>query len=230
MIRLLALLVLLTHPASAQCRLALALALDVSSSVDQREYRLQRNGVAQALLSDEVQALLFAGHGHVAVAVYEWSGQRQHAVLLDWTLLDGPRALTRAAEEIFAATRSHSDYPTALGSALGFGSTLLRRAPDCARHTLDVSGDGINNDGYAPHHAYGAFPFRGVTVNGLVIRDTGVEVDAYYHAEVIRGPGAFVILTHSYEDYADAMQRKLVREIGEGLFGGLPRQNRMQGG
>jgi Ca-activated chloride channel family protein len=35
---------------------------------------------------------------------------------------------------------------------------------------------------------------------------------------VIRGPGAFVEVAGTYDDYAEAMKRKLIREIiGSGL-------------
>ncbi|MCB2138297.1 MAG: DUF1194 domain-containing protein, partial [Rhodobacteraceae bacterium] len=95
---------LLASPAAAQCRLALALGLDVSSSVDAGEYQLQRDGLAAALLSDEVKRALFSAPGQwVTLAVYEWSGRWQQGLVLDWIALTGEGALTEAAERIAGA-------------------------------------------------------------------------------------------------------------------------------
>ena len=35
----------------------------------------------------------------------------------------------------------------------------------------------------------------------------------YYHKNVKWGPGAFVIVIDRYEDYAEAIRRKLLREL-----------------
>ncbi|WP_416513402.1 DUF1194 domain-containing protein [Aliiroseovarius sp. YM-037] len=210
-------------PASAGCHLALALALDVSSSVDEAEYRLQRDGLALALLSEEVQAHLFLSESDwIALAVYEWSGSRQQQIVLDWVAIRSPEVLTDVVEQIATSTRSHDDFPTALGYALGYGATLLERAPQCDRKTIDVSGDGISNDGFSPALAYNAFPFDGVTVNGLVIGGGILEVEEFYTREVIRGTNAFVETATSYLDFEDAMRRKLMREIGVRAVGQIP--------
>lgn len=202
-------------PANAACHLALALALDVSSSVDDAEYQLQRDGLASALLSKNVQDAFFDNPGDwVSLAVYEWSGRYQHAVILDWIEVRSPEALFSAAEKIASAERSHSEFPTALGYALGYSASLFAKAPQCDRATLDVSGDGVNNDGFAPHLAYSAFPLSHVTVNGLVIGGANPEVQQFYLSDVIRGPGAFVVLAQDYDAFEEAMESKLIREIG----------------
>jgi len=205
-----ALLAAFGSPAAA-CRLALLLALDVSSSVDAREDRLQREGLAAALLDADVRAAFLAG-GPVALAAFEWSGKyRQHAIL-DWRLLATEADLDRAAAAIAASARIETEYPTALGYALGHAAGRFRAAPRCARQTLDVSGDGENNDGFPPALAYRNFPFAGVTVNALAVgRDPALE--AYFLAEVIRGPGAFVETAVNYNDFARAIRRKLLREL-----------------
>jgi hypothetical protein len=213
---LLALLLWSTGAQASGCRLALAVAMDVSSSVDADEDALQRGGLVAALISAEVQAAFLASDLPVALAVFEWSGRFNQQLLLDWTLIDGPDALLSAAETIAASTRSHSDFPTAMGHALGYGAGLLQRAPECLAMTLDMAGDGQNNDGFTPGQAYSAFPFDEVTVNGLVVNDdfeaeTGLI--AYYQREVARGPGAFVEVADGFADYERAMRRKLEREV-----------------
>ncbi|PKP73621.1 MAG: hypothetical protein CVT84_12645 [Alphaproteobacteria bacterium HGW-Alphaproteobacteria-6] len=209
--------------AAAGCRLALVLALDVSSSVDAAEYHLQRDGLAKALMAPEVAALILdLDAGPVAIAAFEWSGRNQQVLLAGWVEIGDRATLEALAARIAATERSHDNFPTALGHALGFGATLMRSAPDCARRVIDVSGDGVNNESFPPAMAYAAFPFDGITVNGLAIGGTGFELPQYYRSQVIRGPGAFVELAEDYRDFATAMARKLVREIGVVFVGGTP--------
>lgn len=213
-------------PAEAvECRLALALALDVSSSVDAAEDTLQRGGVAAALTAPEVQAAFFAGDLPVALAVYEWSGRYNQEMILDWRLIDSPAALLDAAEGVANSTRSHNDFPTAMGYALGYGAQLLARAPECLRKTLDMAGDGVSNEGFPPANALREFPFDGVTVNGLVVNGADYEGEvgliAFYRGEVLHGPGAFLIIANGFEDYERAMRRKLERELAPPAIGAL---------
>jgi Ca-activated chloride channel family protein len=83
---------------------------------------------------------------------------------------------------------------------------------------IDVSGDGVNNEGFEPKLAYRHFNFSDVTVNGLVIQGADPDPVAYYRAEVIRGPGAFVMVASDFVDYETAMKRKLLREINGAGF------------
>ncbi|MDR9428890.1 MAG: DUF1194 domain-containing protein [Salibaculum sp.] len=210
------------QPAAA-CRLALALALDVSSSVDATEDALQRGGLAAALVAPDVQAAFLDPGEPVALAVYEWSGRQKQVLLQDWALIRSAADLRAVSARIAASSRSHDDFPTALGYALGFGATLLGRAPDCAAATLDVSGDGENNEGFGPRKAQAAFPFDGVTVNGLVVRATPTDgrddLVAYYRDAVIHGPGAFVEVAGGFADFERAMRAKLIRELGVVMIG-----------
>ncbi|GFE51367.1 hypothetical protein So717_31200 [Roseobacter cerasinus] len=217
---------LLAGPAVAECRLALVLALDVSSSVDAAEDALQRGGLVAALTAPEVQAAFFASDDPVALAVYEWSGRYNQELLLDWTLIDNQAALLQAADTLARSTRSHNDFPTAMGYALGFGARLLQRAPDCHDQTLDMAGDGQNNEGFGPALAYAEFPFDGVTVNGLVVNGADYEAEtgliAFYQSQVLRGPGAFLEVAQGFDDYERAMRRKLERELLPPVIGALP--------
>lgn len=205
------------------CRLALLLAIDVSSSVDKTEDRLQRGGLVSALTAPEVTAAFFASDTPVALAVYEWSGRYNQEVILDWTLIKSPANLLEAAEVVAASTRSHNDFPTAMGYALGFGAGMFERAPACLHKTLDMAGDGQNNEGFPPSSAYNAFPFDGITVNGLVVNAADFEAETqlipFYLNEVIRGPGAFIEIAQGFEDYERAMRRKLERELSLRFIG-----------
>ncbi len=202
---------------AAGCRLALVLAMDVSSSVDAAEDRLQRGGMASALISDAVTQAFFASDLPVALAVYEWSGRYNQELILDWTLIDTQADLLSAAETVATSKRSHNDFPTAMGYGLGYGAGLLERAPTCLYKTLDVAGDGQNNEGFGPQAAYSEFPFAGVTVNGLVVNAADFEAEtgliAFYQAEVLHGPGAFMVVANGFNDYERAMRIKLEREL-----------------
>lgn len=213
-----------TDASAAGCRLALLFAMDVSSSVDEAEYRLQRDGLAAALLADEVRAaLLDSAAGHVALAAYEWSGRYQQEMRLGWTMIRTEADILRAAETLTHAKRSHDDWPTAFGYALGYGANVIGRGPDCTRRVIDVSGDGVNNEGFAPALAYDAFEFRAIAVNGLAIEGDAEDIADYYRREIKRGPGAFVIVASGYDDFERAMTLKLLRELDDLLVGALPR-------
>jgi hypothetical protein len=228
LVRLAALLALLwAAPVQAECRLALVLALDVSASVDAEEYELQRLGLAAALDARDVRdAILQTPGGHVALAIFEWSGRFQQKVQLDWTVLGSDADIDRAVLALGRAERSYEGYPTSIGQALGYAATLLAAAPDCARRVIDVSGDGVNNYGYGPAEAYRHFPLDGVLVNGLVILGNDPAVEPFYRSEVIRGPGAFVEVVDGFDGYGTAMARKLYREISDIMLGARDRPPR----
>ena len=210
------------NPADA-CRLALVLGMDVSSSVSAEEDVLQRGGLASALVAPDVQAAFFATDDPVALAIFEWSGRYNQEILHDWVMIDSPDTLAAVSDRIATSRRSHNDFPTALGYALGYAATLLQQGPLCDHRTIDISGDGVNNEGFGPEEAYDAFPFDAVTVNGLVINAADFEGEvnliAYYAQEVIYGPGAFVEIANGFEDFARTMEVKLVRELGVRVFG-----------
>lgn len=208
-------------PADADCRLALALGLDVSGSVDETEYVLQMNGLANALLRPEVQEALFAfPDAPVDLYVFKWAGPENQGRVAGWVTLDGPGTLAAVTDTLRRASRTPMAPSTGLGAALRYGAGALAQRPDCWRRTLDLSGDGKNNAGIRPRDV--AAP--GITVNGLVIgadprnaaddRDPeGGELLAYYRAEVIRGPGAFVEVARGFADFEAAMARKLLKEL-----------------
>jgi len=54
---------------------------------------------------------------------------------------------------------------------------------------------------------------RGVVVNGLAIQNEVSDLADYYRRNVQAGPDSFVMAAKDYEDFAEAMRRKLLREI-----------------
>lgn len=218
--------------AADPCRLSLALALDVSGSVDQREYRLQADGLATALDDDEVRDLLFAlPDAPVALAIFEWSASQYQRVIEDWVLITDDAALDGVLARLRGLQRQPAPEPTGLGAALVFGKRLIDTGPACWNQTLDVSGDGKNNDWPTPRQLRQQRLLSGLRINALVVvedrdeeragaRETG-ELPAYFNTEVIQGPGAFVEVARGFEDYARAMKRKLLKELAAQPLGAL---------
>ncbi|MDK3072124.1 DUF1194 domain-containing protein [Sedimentitalea sp. JM2-8] len=204
--------------AGSDCSLALVFALDISVSVDETEYRLQREGLAAALNDPEVSALILQQPDAVAMLVFEWSSHRHQSVKVPWHMIETRTDLSRFTASLIDYPGFPHFYPTGVGRAVAFGLTALAEQSQCTRRVLDVSGDGVNNDGYAPDNAYRHFPVDGVTVNGLVILGADADVLSYYLDNVRFGPGAFVEVAGSFAQYEQAMKRKLLREIGVRQF------------
>ncbi len=204
-------------PAASGCRLALALAMDVSRSVDARDFAIQTQGLADALEAPEVQEALFAPGEPVALAIYQWSGESYQEDLADWHLILTPDDLRPLVALLRGMSPPLIRQNTALGAGLDHGRILLARAPDCRRHVLDMAGDGRNNAGPTPVAIYGRGGWEGITVNGLAIGAHELGIESYYRSTVIRGPGAFVAFALRQEDFPETIRRKLVRELTESL-------------
>ena len=206
-------------PAAAYCKVALSLALDVSSSVNDYEYRLQLDGFANALQSPDVQRAILTPKGaYIEATAYEWSGVSQQNLIVDWTRLDTPWAIGDFANRLRRNVRQFSESPTALDRAVEFGAKLPLRGPPCEHKVLDVSGDGENNDGLGPVFFRDLGLPDGLTVNGLVILVGYPNPATYYREKVIHGPNASLAQAMRFEDYREVMIGKPVREIDAELI------------
>ena len=212
--------------AQEACRLALVLAMDISSSVDPLEDALQRGGLAQALRApDVVEVILSQPDRPAALAMFEWSGRVQQDMVLPWVMLRDAATIGAVADRIALSRRSYAEFSTAIGHAITYAHDLFLQGPTCDARVLDISGDGVNNDGFGPTAAYDAFDFSQITVNALVIEvkeagtDHGITEGAdtgladYFRQIVIQGPGSFVEVAAGFEDFERAMRRKLLREL-----------------
>ncbi|KAA2213757.1 DUF1194 domain-containing protein [Teichococcus oryzae] len=198
--------------------LALCLAVDVSASVDFAEFGLMIGGLAGAFREADIAQACAAGpRGAVAVAVLFWSSAQEVAV--PWMRVDGAAAAAALADAIENAPRLPQPGVTALGPGMAAGLALLARCPaQAARLVLDVSGDGAHNRGRAPGGVRDIGVAAGVTLNALAVLNEEPGLLAHFEAEVIGGPGAFAMSCADYVDFADAIRRKLRREIGGGLL------------
>jgi len=196
------------------CGLELVLAMDVSRSVINSEYDLQMGGLAAAFRDPEVIEAIAWTPGGVMATVTQWSGPASQVQSVPWTHLTD---IASAAE--FAARIDHQDRAffaayTAVGEALIHANGLAASNPmRCARRVIDISGDGVNNRGREPQDIAEGLAANGVTVNGLVILGAWPDPAAYYRTEVVRGVGSFLETASSFADYAEAIRRKLLREL-----------------
>jgi len=187
------------------------LAVDVSGSVDQDEYRIQMDGLAAALEHRSVMGALVASQAQVAVM--QWTGTGRQEVVIDWVQMRHPDDVSALAFKIATAPRRWRDFSTAIGEAMNLALPYFEQVDHCDRFVIDISGDGINNEGPAPRESWPALQQEGVTVNALVIEDTGFPLSEWFENNVITGPGSFAITANSYEEYPEQIIRKLYREL-----------------
>jgi hypothetical protein len=201
--------------ASPVVSVQLVLAVDVSGSVSQDRFELQREGYAAAFRSPEVlQAIRSTATGSIAVTVLQWTGPTLHVVAVDWTLIDDAASAERFAAAIAHAPRVLFGGGTSISGAIDFARSMLAQAPYRGqKQIIDVSGDGANNRGRPAEDARDEAVQAGVLINGLPILALEPDLDRYYRQSVIGGPGAFVVAASSYEQFAVALRSKLITEI-----------------
>lgn len=206
--------------------LHLVLAMDVSRSIDDDEFQLQRRGYADAFRNPAVIRAIQSGpHGRIAVAFVEWAGSEAQRLVIPWTVISDEESGTLIAERLTSEPRSFSGW-TSISGAITFALELFRQSPhQSQRRTIDVSGDGVNNSGRPANRARDEALNAGITINGLVImndRPTGgfgfgnqfqPPLDEFYRDNVVGGPGAFVIAIDDFSTFAYAIVNKLIREV-----------------
>ncbi len=206
--------------ASSDVDLVLVLALDVSASIDVNEYELMREGLANALASDEVHQAVRAGqNGAIIISVMQWSGFTEQEVKIEWTRVADRGDLLDLADEIRRMTRRYKDGATDIGGAIKFSRELINSTPfPNTRKVIDIAGDGTNNVNTSPSFERDITVQSGVTINGFVIIGEALPLVDFYTRFVIGGDAAFVESVRDYDGFETGMKRKLVREIGGGLL------------
>ncbi len=193
----------------------LVLAIDSSTSVNMDEYYLQLEGYAAAFRHDDLLKAIRSGeHKAIAVCLFEWSSDTRQNVNFAWRRLSDAEDLRAFAAELETAPRLVIGGETAIGAAIDYGADLLDQSEfPSARRVIDISGDGASNRGRPVTQARDDALLRGIVINGLAILNEEPTLDQYYRANVVGGSGAFVIAARDYHDFADAILRKLLREI-----------------
>ena len=164
-------------------------------------------------------AILGSVGGAIAVTYVEWSGAAQQAQKVGWTLINSAASANSFAALISGLTQSYKGS-TAIQNAMHYGAGLfgtetggaISNGFESGRQVMDVSGDGICNDGDCTvangrNYALGL----GVdTINGLAIGDQSITD---YYNNSVKGGGGFVIDVASFSDFGAAIEKKLIKEI-----------------
>ena len=99
-----------TSPARAadDVDLALVLVTDVSRSIDDSEFALEKDGYAAAFTSDKVLSAIKSGPlGSIAVAYVEFASGFEVKTVLDWTVIRDPASAKAFVDRLSAAPRSY---------------------------------------------------------------------------------------------------------------------------
>ncbi|MEX0339974.1 MAG: DUF1194 domain-containing protein [Arenibacterium sp.] len=193
------------------CDLALALAVDVSGSVDGSEFRLQMDGLATALRDPVISEALVRAEAQLMLV--QWTGATRQHVTIPWTLINSFDALDRFADTVSGDRRVWRNYSTAIGDALSFTMAEFPPVAHCKRLLIDVSGDGVSNEGEEPTTVHPDLKALGIVVNALAIEESEPDLTAYFFENVITGEGAFVVSATTFEEYPKKIRKKLLREV-----------------
>lgn len=204
--------------------LELVLAVDTSMSVGAEEFVLQMAGYASAFRHPAVVQAIEGSAGGIAVTLVQWADSYQQAASIEWTWVGDRASAASLADRMAALGRRFIGPGTALATALSY---CLRRFEDSGfegqRRVVDLSGDGRDNRGPRVTMIRSLALTSGITVNGLAILNEEPFLDRYYERQVIAGPDAFVVAAADYEDFAEAIVKKLVREIAGPQIAKAPR-------
>jgi hypothetical protein len=204
-------------PAFAQTAvdLQLVLAVDASGSVDQRRFELQQQGYVAAFRDPRVlRAIQSGGTQAIVVTMVQWTGPALQIQVLPWTLINDATTAHAFAAAIAATPRQLFSGGTSISGVIDYAVPLILEGQfQGTRRVIDISGDGVNNRGRPAASARDEAVRAGIVINGLPILEREPNLKGYYSEHVIGGPGAFVIAAESYETFAEAILKKLVREM-----------------
>jgi Protein of unknown function (DUF1194) len=223
---LLAVVLSVVEARAAGVDLEVILAADVSRSIDDGEFELQRKGYAAALTDPRVlKAIRATKSGAIGVSFIEWSGEEDQQVVLNWTEIRDEEDGGGAAAAILKAPRSFTGR-TSISAAIDFAKAYFAKAKwPATRRVIDVSGDGTSNSGRPITEARDQAAAAGITINGLAIINEQPNLGysahthppgglpAYYRQNVIGGANAFLVVVKDFNSFADAMANKLAKEI-----------------
>ncbi|HUC18591.1 MAG TPA: DUF1194 domain-containing protein [Acetobacteraceae bacterium] len=222
-------------PAARTVDVALVLVTDVSRSITDSEFSLEKNGYATAITSPEVLSAIHHGaNGAIAITYVEFSGADQVGTVVGWEVVRDAASAKKFAADILSRPRS-SYGRTAVGAGIDAAvQDIAESGFNAERRVIDVCGDGNSNDGMPLADARAEALKAGITINGLAIVhenpppwlaphvDPPGGIVKYYQDHVIAGPGSFVMNVRADQDFVAAMTRKFVLEIAGRRMQGAP--------
>lgn len=205
-------------PAEELVDLELVLAIDGSSSIDDGEFALEMQGYAAAFRDPAVREAIASGPTRtIAVTAIVWADASVPKMETPWFVLASAADING-----FAAFLETLPRGAVGGTGIGAGVAAAIRRLDrngiaAPRQVVDVSGDGRETPSrevvVLMPMARAMAAARGVTINGLAVENEDAGIAAWYRNNVMSGPDAFVVAASDFEDFVDAIRRKLLREI-----------------
>lgn len=226
--------------------MALVLVIDTSGSIDQSEFALQFAGYAAAFKDPAaIEAMTSGPSRAIAVNVLVFSDSVTS--VMGWEIIHDEASSLRLAGLLENAPRSQLGG-TFLGQAV---NAAIMELADCpftpSVSTIDVSGDGPDNEGVGPITATDLLDFfqqiigkqtarwdqqldknayrlrelrdlvqrNGININCLAIQDP--DMKTYFEKNVMTGDASFTLFASSFETFATVIQKKILREIQEGI-------------
>jgi hypothetical protein len=196
--------------------LQLVLAIDASNSVTDERFDLQKQGYVAAFRNPQViKAIMSGAEQSIAVTMMQWTGPFNTVQVVPWMLVKDAASAQALADAIAHSQRElYGGSGTSISGAIDQGVVLLSQSPFKAqRRTIDISGDGPNSSGRSVIRARDEAVAQGIGINGLPILSIDRRLDHYFYSYVIGGPGAFMIPAANYENFAEAIVKKLILEI-----------------
>lgn len=209
--------------AEEQVDLELVFLADASGSIDNDEIHFQRNGYGTAITHPDVLNVIAMGpRQRIAVTYVEWGDSENQNIVVPWTIVNNLESAKEFAQKLKEAPRLAFGR-NAIGSAIQFGHNLIESNKiKGLRRVIDFSGDSANNWSGPPiSEAREAALAAGIVINGLAVlcrdcngRPVLYDLEQAFADEIIGGPASFVVTAENKKNFADAVRRKMILEIG----------------
>ena len=211
-------LVLESRAGDAVADLELVLAVDASGSVSDEEYALQLSGIAAGFRDPDVRKAIRSGPVKaIAVNLLVWAEPQVPKDMTGWFIIASDADAENFARMVETFPRRQTGA-TAIGEGIASAlRSIEANGIEAPREIVDVSGDGRESVAreftVLVDQARAMALSRGVVINGLAIENEVGDLADYYRRNVQAGPDSFVMAAKNYEDFAEAMRLKLMREI-----------------
>lgn len=192
------------------CEIALILAIDISGSVVDRYYTMQRDATAQAI----EQVVSPNPYTPMAISVTMW-GQINH-VVIPWQIIRTREDARRIANQLRMIERPGAGL-TNMVTAVNEAIDLFNISPcDAERNIIDVSGDGKSDQPNIQAVRDRAESLQ-IQINGLpILTDLEPELDKYFRENIMTYDG-FVIPSNQWNDFFRSIRNKLTLEIASNI-------------
>ena len=110
----------------------------------------------------------------------QWTGSTRQQVTVPWTSLDSFVTLDAFANKVQTNPRLWRNFSTAIGEALAFSMAEFKTVSDCKRHLIDLSGDGVSNEGIEPASLRPKLRQAQIVVNAIAIVESEPDLTAIF--------------------------------------------------